>query len=139
METVIVGVDGSETALEAARSAADLARKLGASLHLVMAIGHHRQQTVRGAGGESWTINSFTEAEQKLKDIAGQIQGGSAATTSVIEGDPAKSLVAEAERLEAQMIVVGNKRVHGPGRVLGAVALEVVRRAPCAVHIVKTT
>lgn len=139
METVIAGVDGSETALEAARAAADLANRLGASLHLVMAIGRHQQQTVRGGGGESWTINSFTAAEQKLSAIVGQIRGGSGVTSSVLEGDPAKCLVAEAERLDAEVIVVGNKRVHGPGRVLGAVALEVVRRSPCAVHIVKTT
>jgi nucleotide-binding universal stress UspA family protein len=105
-----------------------------------MAIGRHQQhQVVRGGGGESWTINSFSAAEQKLSGIAGQIRGGSKSTTSVVEGDPAKCLVGEAERLEADVIVVGNRRVHGPGRVLGAVALEVVRRAPCAVHIVKTT
>ena len=67
METVIAGVDGSETALEAARAAADLAKRLGAQLHLVMAISPHKQQqTVRGGGGESWTINTFNSAEQKL-------------------------------------------------------------------------
>jgi nucleotide-binding universal stress UspA family protein len=138
METVVVGVDGSDTALEAARAAADLARRLDARLHLVMAIARHQQQTVRG-GGESWVINSFATAEQKLGGIAGRVHGGTSTTSSVVEGDPAKCLVAEAERLDAEVIVVGNKRVHGPGRVLGAVALEVVRRAPCAVHIVKTT
>ncbi|HEY8060740.1 MAG TPA: universal stress protein, partial [Acidimicrobiales bacterium] len=106
---------------------------------LVMAISRHKQQTVQGGGGESWTINSFASAEQKLSAIAGQIRGGPGVTSSVVEGDPAKSLVAEAERLDAEVIVVGNKRTHGPGRVLGAVALEVVRHAPCAVHIVKTT
>jgi nucleotide-binding universal stress UspA family protein len=139
METVIAGVDGSETALEAARAAADLSKRLGANLHLVMAIGRAQQQTVRGGGGESWTINSFTAAEQKLSGLVGQIRGGPGVTSAVVEGDPAKCLVAEAERLDADVIVVGNRRVHGPGRVLGAVALEVVRRSPCAVYIVKTT
>jgi nucleotide-binding universal stress UspA family protein len=140
METVIAGVDGSETALEAARAAADLAKRLGAQLHLVMAISPHKQQqTVRGGGGESWTINTFNSAEQKLSAIVGQIHGGPGVTSSVVEGDAAKCLVAEAERLDAEVIVVGNKRTHGPSRVLGAVGLEVVRHAPCAVHIVKTT
>lgn len=139
METVVVGVDGSDTALEAARAAGELAKRLGARVHLVMAIGRHQQQqTVRG-GGESWTVNSLDVAEQELSGIAGRITGVSEKSCSVVEGDPAKCLVAEAERLGAEIIVVGNKRVHGPGRVLGAIALEVVRRAPCAVHIVKTT
>ena len=76
METVIAGVDGSETALEAAMAAAELSKRLGANLHLVMAIGRAQQQTVRGGGGESWTINSFTAAEQKLSGLVGQIRGG---------------------------------------------------------------
>ena len=140
METVIVGVDESDTALEAARAAGELAKRLGARLHLVMAIARSQsQQTVRGGGGESWSVNSFNAAEQKLSGIAGRVAAGPEKTSSVVRGDPAKCLVAEAERLDAQVIVVGNKRVHGAGRVLGAIALEVVRRAPCAVHIVKTT
>lgn len=139
METVIVGVDESDTALEAARAAGELAKRLGARLHLVMAIGRSQSGSTVRAGGESWTVNTFDAAEQKLSGIAGRVPAGPEKTTSVVTGDPAKCLVAEAERLDAQIIVVGNRRVHGAGRVLGAIALDVVRRAPCAVHIVNTT
>jgi len=139
VEMVVVGVDGSDTALEAARAAAELAHEVGASLGLIMAISRRQQSTVQGAGGETWTVNSFAAAEEKLKDIGGKVRSGVKKSYSVVEGDPAKCLVAEAERLGADVIVVGNRRVRGAGRVLGAVALEVVRRAPCAVHIVKTT
>jgi nucleotide-binding universal stress UspA family protein len=138
MDTVVVGVDGSETAMAAAKEAADLARRLEAQLHLVMAIKRRGQQIVQG-GGESWTVNDFAAAEQKLQAIAGVLQAGSTPQCSVIEADPAKAIVAEAERVDASIIVVGNRRVHGPSRVLGAVAVDVVRHAPCAVYIAKTT
>jgi nucleotide-binding universal stress UspA family protein len=138
MDTVVVGVDGSETALVAAREAAELARRLEAQLHLVMAIKRRGQQIVQG-GGETWTVNDFAAAEQKLQAIAGVLQAGSPPQCSVIEADPAKAIVAEAERVDASIIVVGNRRVHGPSRVLGAVAVDVVRHAPCAVYIAKTT
>jgi nucleotide-binding universal stress UspA family protein len=45
----------------------------------------------------------------------------------------------EAQRLEATMIVVGNHRVQGLTRVLGAVATDVTRHAPCDVLIANTT
>jgi nucleotide-binding universal stress UspA family protein len=37
------------------------------------------------------------------------------------------------------MIVVGNRRMQGLGRLLGSVANDVAHHAPCDVHIVKTT
>jgi nucleotide-binding universal stress UspA family protein len=48
-------------------------------------------------------------------------------------------LIQEAERVGATLIVVGNKNMHGIGRVLGSVANDVAHHAPCDVLIVKTT
>ncbi len=39
----------------------------------------------------------------------------------------------------ADLIVVGNKRMQGAGRVLGSVPNDVARTAACAVLIAKTT
>jgi nucleotide-binding universal stress UspA family protein len=38
----------------------------------------------------------------------------------------------------ADLIVVGNRRVQGIGRLLGSVATDVAQHAPCDVYIVKT-
>ena len=73
-DVVVVGVDGSETALAAAKEAADLASKLGAELHLVMAIKRRGHQVVEG-GGESWAVDGFSAAEQKLEGIADSFKG----------------------------------------------------------------
>ena len=53
-------------------------------------------------------------------------------------GKPAEALVEEAKRRNAELIVVGNRRVQGIGRILGSVARSVAQHAPCDVYIVKT-
>ena len=53
--------------------------------------------------------------------------------------DPATALCDEARRLQASIIVVGNRRVKGAARLLGAVATDVARQAPCDVLIANTT
>ena len=43
-----------------------------------------------------------------------------------------------AELVDADLIVVGNVRMQGLGRVLGSVGNDVAHSAPCSVLIVKT-
>ena len=62
-----------------------------------------------------------------------------AITFSAALGKPAEALIHEAERHEAQMIVVGNLRMRGIGRVLGSVANSIAHNAPCDVYIVRQT
>ena len=50
-----------------------------------------------------------------------------------------EALVSESERLDATMIVVGNKRVQGiAGRVLGSIARDVAAHASCDVYVAHT-
>ena len=74
---------------------------------------------------------------------AGEGTGGalaiSALTSIVGFGDPAVSLCEEATRVQARMIVVGNRRVQGPTRLLGSIASDVAKRADCDVLIANTT
>ena len=57
---------------------------------------------------------------------------------SAAVGAPAKVLVDEAERVDADLILVGNKHVQGVSRVLGSVAEDVAQKAQCAVLVAKT-
>ena len=47
-------------------------------------------------------------------------------------------LVSEADRLEARLIVVGNRRVQGPARILGSIARTVAANASCDVYVANT-
>lgn len=137
MERIVVGVDFSPTSERAAAEAADLARATGAVLHLVTATRKSSTQVVSG-GGEEWVIDDLDRARGRLAALAGTF-GGIEVECAVLDGDAAKAIVAEAARLDANVIVVGNKRVNGVARVLGAVAVDIVRHAPCSVYIAKTT
>ncbi len=138
MKMIVAGVTDVPTANEAARQAANLARDLGARLHLVSAVSSRATTTVSGAG-ESWTFSSYDKARSHLDNLTGLLGDGLEVTTAVVDSDPADALCAEAERLEADLIVVGSVRTQGIGRVLGSVATDVLRSTPCAVLVAKTT
>jgi nucleotide-binding universal stress UspA family protein len=122
---IVVGVDGSATALKAAHTARDLATSLGATLHVVSAFDSDRTEFY-GSGSDKWIVSDAGNAEKV--DV----------TYAAARGKPAEALIDEAERTGAQMIVVGNRRMRGIGRVLGSVANSVAHNAPCDVYIAKT-
>jgi nucleotide-binding universal stress UspA family protein len=135
---IVVGVDGSETALRAARTARDLAATLGATLHVVSAFDSDRTE-VFGSGSDQWIVSDADDAEKVAKSVAQSISTPDLKVTyASARGKPAEALVGEAERTGARMIVVGNRRMQGIGRVLGSVANSVAHNAPCDVYIAKT-
>ena len=137
MGSIVVGVDRSDTARKAAEQAADLAAKLGTDLHIVMCAERKKGVQVN-VGTDSWQTDWLTDARQFLEALGRKIGSGTV-TTSVSEGDPAKAICEEADRLDADLIVVGNKRVHGLARVLGSVAGDVMKNAHCDVYVANTT
>lgn len=136
MRGIIVGVDDTTTSRQAAERAAKMAVALDQPLHLVMAVKDGMSFGIRVSGDE-FHVDWVTSASQFLKELCGDLPAPNA-TYALGRKDPAKSLVEEAERLDASMIVVGNRRVKGVARVLGAVAIDVIHHAPCDVLVVNT-
>jgi nucleotide-binding universal stress UspA family protein len=135
---IIVGVDGSDTARMAAEEAVELANAYNRPLHIVTSLARNTSQQVKGGGSERWNIDSVGVAESTLKAMIGELKATVPVSFSVMLEDPATGLCEEAERLDASIIVVGNKRVQGAARVLGSIAVDVAKRAPCNVLIVHT-
>ena len=138
MNEIIVGVDGSATARMAAVAAAEIAAKFDRPLHIVMSMTRNTSQEVHGGGSERWHVDSIGVAEDLLKSLAGELKATVPVSHAVVLSDPANALCEEATRLDASIIVVGTKRVQGAARVLGSIAGDVAKRAPCNVFIVHT-
>jgi nucleotide-binding universal stress UspA family protein len=142
MSTVIVtGVDGSLTAARAAHRAAELALALGAELHVLSAYGKFVVDTF-SSGAEEIVFTSAKDAASTASATVTALREefpGLAISSAASEGKPGEALVKAAERLGAELIVVGNRRVQGIGRVLGSVARDVAAHAPCDLYVVHTT
>ena len=137
-DIIVVGVDGSESARHAAEAAARLAAGTGSALHVVTAYDVERREEI-GVGGDRWVVSSGDDAKKVADSVAASLATSvTTLTTASALGKPHEVLVDVATRLGASMIVVGNRRMRGPGRLLGSVANSVAHSAPCDVYIVKT-
>ncbi|WP_270889644.1 universal stress protein [Pedococcus sp. 5OH_020] len=135
---ILVGVDGTDSSRLAARRAAELAVRLGAELHVLSAVEQATVEEFPDRPGAS-QLTSGELAETIAAEVAQDLRSVVPNVTSrPLHGKPATALVDEAIRLDASLIVVGNRRVQGVGRLLGSVASSVAAHAPCDVYIVKT-
>jgi nucleotide-binding universal stress UspA family protein len=144
--TIVVGTDGSDTAKEAVRQAADLAKAVGATVLLVSAYEPVSEARLRHERTEvpadvSWMVNPREDVQAVLDQEADRIRDDvGAVETFAREGDPADAILDVAEEKNADLIVVGNKGMTGARRfLLGSVPNKVSHHAPCNVMIVRTT
>jgi nucleotide-binding universal stress UspA family protein len=137
---IVVGTDGSETAAEAVRQAADLARAFGAELIVVN--GAKTAATSFGLeAGLPPDVEGIRDAGEEILRAAAEAIGSDVKMRTVMrEGDPAETILEQAEDDGADLIVVGNRGMRGAKRfVLGSVPNHVAHHAPCNVLIVHTT
>jgi universal stress protein A len=122
-----------------AKSALEIAKKVGASIVLVHAIEHV------GSYGGLYGIDMVAEIEEKLLLVAKKEMGklgdklGLSKKDVVVEFGSAKVVVAsEAEKTGADLIIVGSHGHHGLHTLLGSTANAVLHRAHCDVLVVRT-
>lgn len=143
---IVVGTDGSETAGEAVRQAAELAKLAGAQLTIVSAYAPVSRRRVEGEKRDApedvqYEINPREDVNLILEQAAASAkQEGVEVQTQPIEGEPAEAILNVAEKIDADLIVVGNRGMTGARRfLLGSVPNNVSHHAPCSVIIVRTT
>ena len=143
---IVVGTDGSETAKEAVRRAAELAKQVGAVLDVVSAYSpvpasRLREEEQSVPADVAHLVGPREDVNATLAEAVNEIEGLGVETKEFArEGDPADAILDVAEERDADLIVVGNKGMTGAKRfLLGSVPNKVSHHAPCSVLIVRTT
>jgi len=143
--TIVVGTDGSAAAAHAVRHATELAKLHGAKLHVVHAYQPASTTTTIGPDGGAVSLGVTAPVDSLAREVlqeAGEhaADEGVAVETHLQVGDPASALLDLAERVDADLLVVGNKGMSGARRfLLGSVPNKVSYHCPCSLLIVKTS
>lgn len=153
MRIIITGVDSSQTALTAAEKAAELAAGFDAQLYVFSAYSINSavaMQTARTGSMATKTSEPYQRlangqanaAQQAAESVAAILQNSwpnLQVKAMAIEGQPAEVLVQQAEKLNADTIIVGNKKAQGIQRILGSISRNVAATTKCDLYIVNTT
>lgn len=130
---VLFATDGSKDAELAATTAVGLAKVTGSELHLVHVGPEHFEPT------EVEPARMKREAERILDEQTKKVENmGGAAQSHLAMGGAAERVVALAEELGADLVVMGS-RGRGPIKrlLMGSVSDSVVRHAHCPVLVVR--
>jgi len=138
---ILVCTDFSVLAGHAAKRAAQLARELGAPLTLLHVLPGDALDTLRSWFGASGAPTRVTEdARQRLETLAGELRAahGIEVAASLGSGSVLDEILAEAERSEARLIVVGAQGEGVLRRLLiGTTAERLIRRTDRPILIVR--
>ena len=134
---IVVGVDGSENAINAARWAAAVAAGYGTSLHIVYAMPSVGRNLTETAEALRAAVMSYQRdfADAYLRDAAVAVRSRNpdlAVTTEAMKVPADEALIQHGRT--ARMIVVGSSQVSPVGALfVGSTALAVATHAACPV------
>ena len=140
LTTILLATDGSSDAAVAGQAAADISRKTGAQLHAVHVWTDVPPPAYPALVFDDYSRQAKEEARKLLRRQVWNVQvaGGSVAGHHLREGGPAEEIIFLAERLEADLVVVGRRGVGRIRRLItGSVSEGVVHRASCPVLVVR--
>jgi nucleotide-binding universal stress UspA family protein len=145
-QNILCAVDGSEAALRAAKTAAELAAKFGGALTLLTVAKKlelteqvKRYMEIEHISGEpQYVLDEMTEKILAEAKDAARNAGVPKLKTEVKTGHPARTITQFAERTKADCIVMGSRGMGDTeGFFLGSVSHKVASLAKCTVITVR--
>ena len=142
IKTILCPVDFSSGASAATEYAVGLAEKLGARVHLLHV--YPLPMLAAPDGGLMVTpevvARMSTESERAISEVAARYVGrGAEIETHVSDGAPYAEILRKAEKIGADLIVMGTHGRSGIAHLLlGSVAEKVVRSSPIPVLTVRS-
>jgi nucleotide-binding universal stress UspA family protein len=133
ISTILTGTDGSPASEAALHWAGGLALDCHADVHAVYAWWPDQSELAPPIAGRE-----ERQAEAKLKEWCRPLRrAGVSHKAEAVEGEPAEVLREEAQRIDADLVVIGRRRPHGPlAAGLGAVTHQLVHGLQMPVAVV---
>jgi nucleotide-binding universal stress UspA family protein len=128
---ILVALDGSERAPGVFGRAVELAEVHGASLHLLRAVALPPEFPPAGHVEEADHLPAFLlrEADAQLRAFAAKAPGRQVATIVIESSQPWRAIIEAADRIDADLIVVGSHGYHAIDYLLGTNAGRVANLA----------
>ena len=140
---MLLATDGSDEAELATRTAVELANCTGSELHVVYVepLPDFMKNDASIPGYDRALYEKIEEeGRETLRKLVWRVKvaGGTVADSHLRMGAVAEEIVAFADELEVDLIIVGSRRLRGIKRALaGSVSESVFRHARCPVMVVR--
>lgn len=134
---ILAASDGSAASMEAARSAAVIAKAFGADLTIVTVAYIPKMYKVDLSDDmETAYVKDWEHVLEDTLKVVGEDVG--AETKLLRSGPPAEAILAEAESGGYDLIVIGSRGADSSGdKGMGSVAVKVGARAHCSVLVIR--
>ncbi|MDY0282124.1 MAG: universal stress protein [Salinivirgaceae bacterium] len=144
MKKILVAVDFSDLATEILDKSIDIAKAFGGEiyiLHIAVPGSFFNEQSAHMPLVNNPAKEEIIREENDLKAMSDYVaKHGIKATSAIMNGAVVDKVIAEAEKFNADLIVVGT---HNHGflykTLIGSVSDGVIRRSPCPVLIIPQT
>ena len=141
MQTIIVAIDFSDITPKVVERGAEIARSFASQLWLIHIAAPEPDFVGYGTGPQSkrdWRAKTLREEHKYLQEKARELElSGIKVTPLLLQGETVETILREASKLKAEMIVLGS---HGRGglykALVGSVSEGIIRKASCPVLIV---
>ena len=136
---ILIAIDGSPPGARALQRGFELAGELGGQVRIVHVVDTATALRPELGVYDNRLLDELRQQGQELlASAAAQAPAPIATTTTLLEGDPADTIVSAAAEWDADMIVLGSdSRGRLAHFLLGSTADSVIRRSPCPVLTVR--
>lgn len=141
MKRILVCLDASPRAGFVLETAADLAKRTGAKLRLLRAVGLppeiDQEVFVRNAADMIDTLKE--RARNELGGLAQRVPEAEIEAMDIMIGTPWDTICREAKAVDADLVVIGSHGYSGFDRIIGTTAGKVVNHCDRSVLVVRNT
>jgi nucleotide-binding universal stress UspA family protein len=133
-ERILLPTDGADSMDAVVRTAADIADRRDAEVHILYVIDDRAFLTLQEEMKDEVLGELTGEGEAATDRAAARLrEAGIDVTTEIRQGDPADEILSCVEAADTDLVVMGTRRGDYSNSMMGSVSQKVVARAPVPV------